>query len=411
MPSIALSRGVSTRPFAVLSPQDQPPMSNGDARPPQLRGDDVDAVGPEGEEPPKEMSVAELDSLKFELGPSVKFWKEWTRTSPLDDLANFVQNPNSFEIKASSSIYPATLSDWGLDDTRNAGYWGYHLFRSSFFVAQAAAGLAAANASQQTGNSVGMITTQTGLGMYMEALQMFRQDLANINAGHYKAPYDMDPRHRQFDPMFVLERSRRFLKEASATLKRRSEGKAEDVWLRSRLYPEYYMNTWHYQTDGWMSSESAGVYETSTETLFLGQQDAMQRQTLVPLAKHLKGKDTSSMRLLEVAAGTGRFATFIKDNYPEMVSPRPPPLSPFSLSFSLSLFDRQRLTLRLPFQLPNANTPHPTPARDGVGSFAVLPPGSSREHGALVVAQICQVHRVLLQGRLPAGPCREAARG
>merc|ERR1719327_1558619 len=91
----------------------------------------------------------------------------------------------------------------------------------------------------------------------------------------------MDPRHRQFDPMFVLERSRRFLKEASATLKRRSEGKAEDVWLRSRLYPEYYMNTWHYQTDGWLSSTSAGVYETSTETLFLGQQDAMQRTTLV----------------------------------------------------------------------------------------------------------------------------------
>jgi ubiquinone/menaquinone biosynthesis C-methylase UbiE len=29
-------------------------------------------------------------------------------------------------------------------------------------------------------------------------------------------------------------------------------------------------------------------------------------------------RDPSSMRLLEVACGTGRFHTFIKDNYPEM---------------------------------------------------------------------------------------------
>lgn len=32
-----------------------------------------------------------------------------------------------------------------------------------------------------------------------------------------------------------------------------------------------------------MSSRSASVYETSTETLFLGRQDAMQRMTLVPM--------------------------------------------------------------------------------------------------------------------------------
>jgi hypothetical protein len=35
------------------------------------------------------------------------------------------------------------------------------------------------------------------------------------------------------------------------------------------------------QTDGWLSDASARVYEVSTETLFLGRQDAMQRQTLV----------------------------------------------------------------------------------------------------------------------------------
>ena len=68
------------------------------------------------------------------------------------------------------------------------------------------------------------------------------------------------------------------------------------------------------QTDGWLSEQSAKVYEVSTETLFLGRQDAMQRQTLVPLAKWMSGRPASGrgVRALEVAAGTGRFATFIK---------------------------------------------------------------------------------------------------
>ena len=56
------------------------------------------------------------------------------------------------------------------------------------------------------------------------------------------------------------------------------------------------------------------MYEVSTETLFLGRQDAMQRQTLVPLHKFVMSRPDSSagLRALEVAAGTGRFATFIK---------------------------------------------------------------------------------------------------
>ncbi len=74
------------------------------------------------------------------------------------------------------------------------------------------------------------------------------------------------------------------------------------------------MNTFHYQTDGWFSQRSAQVYETSTETLFVGRQDAMQRQALVPLSgfmsdRAVKGRGTT---MLEVACGTGRLATFVK---------------------------------------------------------------------------------------------------
>jgi hypothetical protein len=59
---------------------------------------------------------------------------------------------------------------------------------------------------------------------------------------------------------------------------------------------------------------SASIYEFSTETLFFGRQDAMQRSALVPLAQHIRdnGLDPGSMRVMEACCGTGRFHTFLK---------------------------------------------------------------------------------------------------
>ena len=60
------------------------------------------------------------------------------------------------------------------------------------------------------------------------------------------------------------------------------------------------------------------MYEASTETLFLGRQDAMQRQSLVPLHAFMqarsggRGTKGEGTKMLEVACGTGRFATFVK---------------------------------------------------------------------------------------------------
>merc|ERR1719491_1857645 len=93
-----------------------------------------------------------------------------------------------------------------------------------------------------------------------------------------------------------------------------------------KLYPDYYQTAFHYQGDGWMSTDSANVYETSTETLFLGRQDSMQRTTLPPIMELLLSKEKMikkqqqllqrPMRVLEVACGTGRFMTFVRDNLP-----------------------------------------------------------------------------------------------
>ena len=74
------------------------------------------------------------------------------------------------------------------------------------------------------------------------------QDYKNIEAGLYKLPWDMTTlRNRQYDPLHVLSTAATFASEASNTLKRRFGGTPEKVWLQSSMYPEYYLNTFHYQ--------------------------------------------------------------------------------------------------------------------------------------------------------------------
>lgn len=55
--------------------------------------------------------------------------------------------------------------------------------------------------------------------------------------------------------------------------------------MKTPMYPEYYQNDFHFQTDGWFSTRSARAYNMVTEMLFFGQQDAMQRSTFIPMER------------------------------------------------------------------------------------------------------------------------------
>ena len=193
--------------------------------------------------------------------------------------------------------------------------------------------------------------------LFSEAVLTYRQDLEHIRQGHCRLPWDMESvrRNRQWSPVFIASAHSKYMREAVATLTKRQRssqqpsssstpdqggghaaeqadktgnpgGVSTDVWLQSRrledggIYPDYYLNTFHFQTDGWLSSESAAVYETSTETLFIGRQDAMQRHAIVPISKFLAADSggPGGRKLLELGCGTGRFHTFLKDNFPTL---------------------------------------------------------------------------------------------
>jgi len=71
-------------------------------------------------------------------------------------------------------------------------------------------------------------------------------------------------------------------------------------------YPPYFRRTFHWQTDGYLSLRSAELYDVGVEFLFLGTADVMRRQIIPPVVRHLRERDCSRPRLLDVACGTGR---------------------------------------------------------------------------------------------------------
>ena len=75
------------------------------------------------------------------------------------------------------------------------------------------------------------------------------------------------------------------------------------------LYPDYYLQNFHHQTDGYLSDHSAGLYDLQVEILFNGTADAMRRRVLAPLKrglKHFADRAPGSLKILDVATGTGR---------------------------------------------------------------------------------------------------------
>jgi len=82
-------------------------------------------------------------------------------------------------------------------------------------------------------------------------------------------------------------------------------------------YPRYYLQNFHYQTNGYLSDESANLYDLQVDLLFNGATDAMRRRILKPLKQGLKAFDTSQYRILDVACGTGRTLKMIRASLPQ----------------------------------------------------------------------------------------------
>ena len=82
--------------------------------------------------------------------------------------------------------------------------------------------------------------------------------------------------------------------------------------------PDYFKQDFHFQTDGYLSDQSAHLYDVQVETLFYGAAAPMRRAVLRPLADAILGRDQRRLKLVDVACGTGRLLRDVRLTYPAL---------------------------------------------------------------------------------------------
>jgi len=148
---------------------------------------------------------------------------------------------------------------------------------------------------------------------------LFRADWRNIKAGVYRMP--LEARRPPSIPK-LARLSRDYLIDTDKVARRKYANAHSEI-LRDEFkqdYPRYYLQNFHFQTDGWLSAESAERYDMQVETLFTGAGAAMRRQALPFIRRAMAGRDPSTIDLLDLACGSGGFLEQVLDNWPGVLA-------------------------------------------------------------------------------------------
>ena len=130
---------------------------------------------------------------------------------------------------------------------------------------------------------------------------LMARDLAAVEAGLIPRSLLLDvPRPEQ------MLRLGRLLREGSDIVQRRDANRWRDLPddIALEEFPPYYRRNFHWQRDGYLSAESAELYEIGVQLLFLGGAEVMRRQVLPPIVRE-SHKVGPRLKVLDVACGTG----------------------------------------------------------------------------------------------------------
>jgi ubiquinone/menaquinone biosynthesis C-methylase UbiE len=142
---------------------------------------------------------------------------------------------------------------------------------------------------------------------------LLARDLANAEAGLYPVPIDEDG-----TPASVLSQSRAFFRDVPEVVKRRRSHASRDLPGGTAARPDYFLQNFHFQSGGWMTEESARLYDMQVEVLFSGAANAMRRQALAPMSAELQGRDQRRIAYADIGCGPGTFLRQVRRAFPRL---------------------------------------------------------------------------------------------
>jgi ubiquinone/menaquinone biosynthesis C-methylase UbiE len=144
---------------------------------------------------------------------------------------------------------------------------------------------------------------------------LMRRDAEAVGDGRLPplAPADGTPAQH-------LARLRAMLVDVPEALRRRAEGeyRTADQAAGADALPDYFRQDFHFQNGGYLTEQSAQLYDMQVETLFYGSAQLMRRAALEPIARTMRGRDQRQIRLLDVGCGTGRLLRDIRLMWPAL---------------------------------------------------------------------------------------------
>ncbi len=190
--------------------------------------------------------------------------------------------------------------------------WYYqttHGVRTAWFSAHYAAAMRLAPKLDETFDG----SLPSWRAIYSDLRGLLERDWQNMRDGLYPAPETAGT-----DLARSVRRSLAFFRDLGDVNRRRVNGIADEVNAAplKGCYPRYYLQNFHYQSGGYLTEGSAELYDHQVEVLFVGGADAMRRQALAGLARFLRGPEGRKACHLDIACGTGRFLTMLKQARP-----------------------------------------------------------------------------------------------
>ena len=218
---------------------------------------------------------------------------------------------------------------------------------------------------------------------------LFLRDAMAVREGHFPPLTDAG------NPIAAIQRARAMLADVPEAFLRRQTRDTTSARRAAVVQangadadlPDYFTQDFHFQTGGYLTEQSAQIYDVQVETLFLGGAAPMRREALRPIAAYMRGRDQRKTVMLDIACGTGRFLRDVRLTYPAMR------LTGLDLSASYLAEARGHMTDLRPAELLAGNAeaiPLPDASQDIVTSiflFHELPPDVRRR----VTAEMARV--------------------